>query len=86
MLAEVHWSGTHMIKPVVATVAVFVAVVAASDGQLPTSAPDVQTVGPQVGAKVPSFALPDQTGTARSLESLMGPKGAIVVFFRSADW
>jgi hypothetical protein len=30
--------------------------------------------------------LPDQHGITRSLRSLMGPKGAILVFFRSADW
>ena len=47
---------------------------------------DMQTVGPQVGSKVPSFTLTDQNGQARTLESLMGPKGAILVFFRSADW
>jgi hypothetical protein len=47
---------------------------------------DMQTVGPQVGSKIPSFTLPDQNGQARTLESLMGPKGAILVFFRSADW
>jgi cytochrome oxidase Cu insertion factor (SCO1/SenC/PrrC family) len=47
---------------------------------------DMQTVGPPVGSKIPSFTLPDQNGQARTLESLMGPKGAILVFFRSADW
>jgi cytochrome oxidase Cu insertion factor (SCO1/SenC/PrrC family) len=47
---------------------------------------DVEALGPQVGATVPDFSLPDQHGTARSLKSLMGPKGAILVFFRSADW
>lgn len=51
-----------------------------------TPAVDLRTVGPQVGAKVPSFTLPDQTGQARTLESLMGPKGMVLVFFRSADW
>jgi hypothetical protein len=58
-------------------------------GQPPGSPPsvvDVQTVGPQVGATVPAFLLPDQTGERRSLESIMGPKGAVLVFFRSADW
>ena len=49
-------------------------------------APDVQTLGPQVGAKVPDFSLPDQRGQARTLSSLMGPKGLILVFNRSADW
>ena len=47
---------------------------------------DVEKLGPQVGATVPDFTLPDQHGTVRSFKSLMGPKGAILVFFRSADW
>ena len=47
---------------------------------------DVEKLGPQVGAVVPDFTLPDQRGTTHSLKSLMGPKGAILVFFRSADW
>ena len=47
---------------------------------------DVEALGPQVGATVPNFSLPDQRGVTRSLKSLMGPKGAILVFFRSADW
>ncbi len=50
------------------------------------TAPDVKTLGPQVGAKVPDFNLPDQHGTPRDLSSLMGPKGLILVFNRSADW
>ena len=47
---------------------------------------EVEKLGPQVGAVVPDFTLPDQHGAPRSLKSLMGPKGAILVFFRSADW
>ena len=42
--------------------------------------------GPAVGAKIPDFEAPDQNGAARTLRSVMGPKGAMVVFFRSADW
>jgi len=42
--------------------------------------------GPNVGSKVPDFSLPDQTGQTRSLTSLAGPKGLVLVFFRSADW
>jgi len=53
----------------------------------PTVAPiDVQKLGPQVGTKVPDFSLPDQSGQRRALQSVMGPKGALLVFFRSADW
>lgn len=55
----------------------------------PASAPqaiDVQSLGPKVGDSVPDFSLSDQSGRVRSLSSLMGPKGVMLVFFRSADW
>ena len=42
--------------------------------------------GPEAGTKVPEFSLSDQNGQTRSLSSLMGPKGLVLVFFRSADW
>ncbi len=48
--------------------------------------PDVQSLGPQVGARVPDFTLADQRGKSRTLNSLMGPKGLMLVFIRSADW
>ena len=47
---------------------------------------DVQKLGPRVGAAVPAFNLPDQTGQRRTLHSVMGPNGVVLVFFRSADW
>jgi hypothetical protein len=50
------------------------------------TAPDVQKLGPQIGAHVPDFSLPDQSGLTHTLASVMGPKGAMLVFFRSADW
>jgi hypothetical protein len=50
------------------------------------AAPDVARLGPQVGEKVPDFTLPDQGGRRRSLSSLMGEKGLVLVFSRSADW
>ena len=48
--------------------------------------PDVASLGPQVGARVPDFTLSDHTGRSRTLMSLMGPKGLMLVFIRSADW
>ncbi len=42
--------------------------------------------GPEVGTKAPAFAGRDQNGVERTLSSVLGPKGAIVVFYRSADW
>lgn len=42
--------------------------------------------GPAVGTVAPAFTLPDQNGQPHSLQSLIGDGGAIVVFYRSADW
>jgi hypothetical protein len=53
---------------------------------LAAQAPDPRTLGPQVGERVPEFSLADQHGATRSLKSMWGPKGAVLVFFRSADW
>jgi hypothetical protein len=47
---------------------------------------DVSKLGPQVGQSVPDFSLSDQTGRVRTLQSIMGPRGAMLVFLRSADW
>jgi peroxiredoxin len=47
---------------------------------------DVSRLGPQVGQPVPDFTLRDQRGMRQTLQSVMGPKGAMVVFYRSADW
>lgn len=56
------------------------------EAQQQAAVPDVQKLGPQVGTAVPGLSLTDQTGRTRTLQSLMGPKGMILVFFRSADW
>jgi len=47
---------------------------------------DVESLGPKVGARLPDFTLRDQGGAPHSLKSMLGPKGAVIVFFRSADW
>jgi hypothetical protein len=47
---------------------------------------DVSKLGPQVGERIPDFSLPDQNGKKQTLQSIMGPKGAMLVFIRSADW
>ncbi len=47
---------------------------------------DVSKLGPQVGERVPDFSLPDQNGRTETLQSIMGPRGAMLVFVRSADW
>ena len=47
---------------------------------------DVSALGPQIGDRVPDFSLQDQSGTTRTLQSIMGPRGAMLVFVRSAEW
>ena len=47
---------------------------------------DIDTLGPQIGENVPQFELPDQNGKLQSLESILGPNGAMLLFHRSADW
>ena len=47
---------------------------------------DVAKLGPQVGQLVPDFSLRDQNGKTWTRQSILGPRGAMLVFFRSADW
>ena len=54
--------------------------------QAPSSPIDFNTIGPRVGETAPEFELRDQSGTPRRLSSLAGPKGTMLVFYRSADW
>ena len=42
--------------------------------------------GPAIGSIVPRFEAPDQNGRVQTLGSIAGPKGALLVFYRSADW
>jgi hypothetical protein len=59
---------------------------AARTPQTPPPKIDVSKLGPQVGERVPDFSLKDQNGKTWTLQSIMGPNGAMLVFFRSADW
>jgi hypothetical protein len=53
--------------------------IAGLDGQ------NVKT-GPAVGNQMPAFSAQDQEGGGQTLKSVSGPKGTMLVFFRSADW
>lgn len=48
--------------------------------------PDPMTLGPAVGQSLPAFDVKDSRGVTRTFESLRGPNGLVLVFFRSADW
>ena len=43
-------------------------------------------IGPNVGMRVQDFRLQDQNENEKTLGSIIGPKGALLVFYRSADW
>jgi hypothetical protein len=62
------------------TVAVFLAAVSLA------AQVDIATSGPQVGGRAIDFSLIDQTGKTQTLKTVAGPKGTMLVFFRSADW
>src|SRR5262249_45357832 len=59
------------------------AVAFAAAAQLP---PGSKPPGPEIGTKIPAFRLVDQNGHERTFESILGPRGAMLVFYRSADW
>ena len=52
----------------------------------PPTRAELDALGPQLGERVPDFTLVDQTGATRTLQSILGPNGALLVFFRSAEW
>lgn len=42
--------------------------------------------GPEMGAKLPNFQAVDQDGKPHRFYDLAGPKGSVLVIYRSADW
>lgn len=54
---------------------------------MPVSADDYSAGwGPAVGAQMPPFSAPDQTGVVRTLSDLSGKQGLLLFLNRSADW
>jgi hypothetical protein len=47
---------------------------------------DDAQIGIEVGAKIPEFRAVDQNGKVWDFDALKGPKGAVLIFHRSADW
>lgn len=77
-----------MVKYFLATMVVAGVIGAAGAGLQPPQIQtvDVATLGPQVGQRALDFRLTDQHGRPQTLASVAGPKGTMLVFFRSADW
>ena len=48
--------------------------------------PPAYDIGPAVGATVPALQVTDAAGKSQTIKSLSGPKGVVLVFFRSAKW
>jgi len=44
------------------------------------------SIGLEIGQKAPAFSARDQFGGEQTLETLKGPNGTVLLFFRSADW
>lgn len=44
------------------------------------------STGPAVGKKIPPFEAVDQSGRRQTFETLRGPNGLLLLFYRSADW
>jgi hypothetical protein len=70
----------------VASLVVFMALICpiGVGGQAPTI--DTSRIGLPIGAPVPEFSGTDQFGRSHTLASSLGAKGAMLVFFPSADW
>jgi len=47
---------------------------------------DGLVTGVDVGEAIPDFRLPDLNGKLWSFDDLKGPNGAVLLFYRSADW
>lgn len=56
------------------------------EGRAPAPRPDPATLGPRIGDRLPPLDAVDSRGRKRTLESLRGPNGLVLVIFRSADW
>lgn len=75
--------GTHAGQALFAAAIALAAACQVSDSRATI---DIDDLGPQVGERVPEFTLPDQHGNPVSLASILRPNGAILMFYRSADW
>jgi cytochrome oxidase Cu insertion factor (SCO1/SenC/PrrC family) len=72
-------------KFLVAVLASFCFITIGFASQKPPEATEPE-IGIHVGQTIPRFTASDQFGNEVSSESLKGPNGTILLFFRSADW
>ncbi|SRR6266849_34825 len=56
------------------------------EGTIQIASLELMSIGLAVGQRAPAFSVHDQFGRVQTLESLKGPNGTVLLFFRSADW
>jgi hypothetical protein len=56
------------------------------DDTIRLSSVELMSIGLAVGQKAPAFSVRDQLGRVQTLDTLKGPNGTVLLFFRSADW
>ena len=76
----------HLKRLALAGVALLFLPIMPSQAQSARTPIDVDALGPQVGDRIPDFHLADQNGVERTLADILGPRGALILFHRSADW
>jgi hypothetical protein len=81
-----HIAGANM--KIAITMLFSIGMLALASGQEKPPAADGVTpaIGLDIGQPAPAFALTDQFGHEQSNQTLKGPKGTVILFFRSADW
>ena len=56
------------------------------DATIHAASVELMSIGLAVGQKAPAFSARDQFGRTQTLDTLKGPEGTVLLFFRSADW
>ena len=56
------------------------------EDKIQVTSAEPMAIGLTVGQKAPNFSARDEFGRVQTLESLKGPNGTVLLFFRSADW
>lgn len=64
----------------------FVASIIAAVAILGVAGAQTHNAGPAVGATLPVISAQDQSGTTRTLSSLAGQRGTVLLVTRAADW
>jgi len=59
---------------------------ALDDATIHVTSVELLSIGLKVGQRAPAFSARDEFGRTQTLDTLKGPNGTVLLFFRSADW